>query len=47
MVKKMADIGQFVWEEMIWAQALQEEYANRKRLSVSAYQIGNMVWLDV
>ena len=46
MVKKMADIRQFVRKEMIWAQALQEEYVNRKRSPAPTYQVGNMVWLD-
>jgi hypothetical protein len=46
MIEKMADIQQLVREEMTWAQALQEEYANRKRSPAPAYQVGDMVWLD-
>ena len=46
MIDKMRDITDFIREEMTWAQALQQEYANRKRLPAPAYEIGDEVWLD-
>jgi hypothetical protein len=33
MIDKMADIEQFIREEMIWAQAMQEEYATENILA--------------
>lgn len=46
MIEKMQDITSFIREEMTWAQAMQQEYANRKRLPAPAYEIGDEVWLD-
>jgi hypothetical protein len=46
MVDKMRDITEFIREEMTWAQALQQEHANRKRLPAPAYETGDEVWLD-
>ena len=46
MIDKMKDIEQFVREELLWAQAYQQEYANRKRQPAPAYQVGDTVWLD-
>lgn len=39
----MRDVTEFIREELIWAQALQQEYANRKRLPAPAYQTGDEV----
>jgi hypothetical protein len=48
MIDKMSDIKQFISEEMItWAQAMQEEYANRKRTSAPSYRVGDEVSLDL
>jgi hypothetical protein len=46
MIDKMRDVTEFIREEMTWAQAMQQEYANRKRSPAPAYEIGNKVWLD-
>ncbi|KAF7565972.1 hypothetical protein PtrM4_054060 [Pyrenophora tritici-repentis] len=42
----MRDVTEFIREEMIWAQAMQQEYTNRKRLPALAYEVGDEVWLD-
>jgi hypothetical protein len=39
----MRDITEFIREEMTWAQALQQEYANRKRLPALAYEASDEV----
>lgn len=46
MVEKMSELTEYIREEMLWAQALQQEYANRKRQPAPAYKIGDSVWLD-
>ena len=46
MVEKMRDVTEFIREEMTWAQALQQEYANQKRSPAPAYEVGDEVWLD-
>jgi hypothetical protein len=46
MIDKMRDITEFIREEITWAQALQQEYANRKRLPAPVYEAGDEVWLD-
>ena len=43
IIDKMRDITEFIREEMTWAQALQQEYANRKRLPAPAYEAGDEV----
>lgn len=46
MIEKMQEITEFIREELTWAQARQQEYANRKRNPAPAYQVGDNVWLD-
>jgi len=46
MIDKMTDIEQFIREEMTWAQAMQEEFANRRRTGAPSYRVGDEVWLD-
>ena len=46
MVEKKSELTEYIREEMLWAQALQQEYANRKRQPAPAYKIGDSVWLD-
>jgi hypothetical protein len=43
---RMKDLQTLLREEMLWAQALQQEYANRKRTPAPAYRVGDQVWLD-
>jgi hypothetical protein len=46
LVDKLQDLSEYVQEELLWAQASQQEYANRKRLLALAYSVGDRVWLD-
>jgi hypothetical protein len=46
MVDKIRDLTEYVWEELLWAQASQQEYANWKRTLALAYSVGDHVWLD-
>ena len=43
---RMAELQAFLRDEMTWAQATQQEYANRKREPAPAYRVGDEVWLD-
>ncbi len=46
-VESMQDITEYLREEMGWAQAVYEEKANRNRIPAPAYQVGDLVWLDI
>jgi hypothetical protein len=46
MINKIQDLSEYVREELLWAQAMQQEYANRKRNPAPAYAAGDRVWLD-
>ena len=46
MADKMRELTEYIREEMLWAQATHQEYANRKRQPAPAYQVGDSVWLD-
>jgi hypothetical protein len=43
IINKMRDITEFIREEITWAQALQQEYANCKRLPALAYEASDEV----
>ena len=45
-VKKMADLQEFLRAELIWAQAKQEEQANRGRHPAPELKVGDKVMLD-
>ncbi len=42
----MKQLHEFLREEMTYAQALQEDYANGKRVPAPAYQVGDRVFVD-
>jgi hypothetical protein len=42
---KMSELQTLLREEMTWAQATQQEYANRKRTPAPAYRVGDKVFI--
>ena len=42
----MKQLHKFLREEMTYAQALQEDYANKKRVPAPAYHVGDRVFVD-
>jgi hypothetical protein len=46
MIDKIRDLTEYIWEELLWSQATQQEYANRTRSGAPAYTVGDRVWLD-
>ncbi len=46
MIDKIRDLSEYIREELLWAQALQQEYANKKRSPAPAYAVGDRIWLD-
>ena len=44
--EKMQQLHKFLREEMTYAQALQEDYANERRIPAPAYQVGDRVFVD-
>ena len=44
--EKMKQLHEFLREEMTYAQALQEDYANKRRVPAPAYQVGDRVFVD-
>lgn len=44
--EKMKQLHKFLREEITYAQALQEDYANKKRIPAPAYQVGARVFVD-
>ncbi len=44
--EKMKQLHEFLREEMTYAQALQEDYANKRRVPSPAYQVGDRVFVD-
>ena len=44
--EKMKQLHGFLCEKMTYAQALQADYANRRRLPTPAYQVGDRVFVD-
>ena len=42
----MKGLNEFLQDELRYAQATQEEFANRTRMPAPAYQVGDMVWLN-
>lgn len=43
---KMNQLHHFLHEEMTFAQAIQEDYANRKRIPAPNYKVGDYVFVD-
>ena len=46
MIDKIRDLTEYIREELLWAQAMQQEYANWTRSRAPAYAVGDQVWLD-
>jgi hypothetical protein len=45
-VDRMSDLQAYLQNEMLWAQAVYTEKANKKRQPAPAYQVGDKVWID-
>ena len=46
-VNQMKDLTNYLREEMTWAQAVYADKANRTRTPAPAYQVDDLVWLDI
>jgi hypothetical protein len=46
-VDDMAELTQFLKDEMTWSQAIYEDKANRSRTPAPAYEVGDFVWLNL
>jgi hypothetical protein len=46
-VTRMEEVTTLLHDEMAWAQAIYAEKANRSRIPAPAYQVDDMVWLDI
>ncbi|KAJ8111654.1 hypothetical protein OPT61_g5797 [Boeremia exigua] len=47
MIDKIRDLSEYIREELLWAQALQQEYANKKRLPAPARQSKKLDWKNL
>ena len=45
-IEKMENLRIFLREELKWSQAMIIEYANRRRLPVSAFKVDDIIMLD-
>ena len=44
--EKMNQLHEFLREEIAYAQALQEDYANKRRIPAPAYQVGDRMFIE-